>query len=71
MYSSMFIDIPVWQLERVLLSPFGYNFSTFVFIFRRIWHKVNSNKGMPGRQGTGTESDEDDDDESKWNWYIS
>jgi len=38
---------------------------------RRIWHKVNSNKGMPGRQGTGTESDEDDDDESKWNWYIS
>jgi len=36
---------------------------------RRIWHKVNSTKGL--RQGTASESDDDDDDETKWNWYIS
>lgn len=38
---------------------------------RRIWHKVNSTRGLPGqRQGTEMDSD-GEDDETKWNWYIS
>lgn len=36
---------------------------------RRIWHKVNSTRGMPGASKS-SDSDEEDD-ESKWNWYIS
>ncbi|KAK3773342.1 hypothetical protein RRG08_023224 [Elysia crispata] len=36
---------------------------------RRIWHKVNSTRGMPGASKSNDSDDEDD--ESKWNWYIS
>ncbi|GFO03636.1 hypothetical protein PoB_003014100 [Plakobranchus ocellatus] len=36
---------------------------------RRIWHKVNSTRGMPGASRSSDSDDEDD--ESKWNWYIS
>jgi len=38
---------------------------------RRIWHKVNSTRGLPGQRPGSQGSDGDTDDETKWNWYIS